>query len=46
LDFLQDVVFAAGDGVDVKGEEERSTFAFGQVQKKLVVIPNWQKIYE
>jgi DNA-directed RNA polymerase III subunit RPC4 len=47
VDFLQDVVFAAGDdGVDVKGEEERSTFAFGQVQKKLVVIPDWQKIYE
>jgi DNA-directed RNA polymerase III subunit RPC4 len=47
VNFLQDVVFAAGDdGVDVKGEEERSTFAFGQVQKKLVVIPDWQKIYE
>ena len=47
VNFLQDVVFAVGDdGVDVKGEEERSTFAFGQVQKKLVVIPDWQKIYE
>jgi DNA-directed RNA polymerase III subunit RPC4 len=47
VDFLQDVVLAAGDdGVDVKGEEERSAFALGQVQKKLVVIPDWQKIYE
>jgi DNA-directed RNA polymerase III subunit RPC4 len=47
VDFLQDVVLAAGDdGVDVKVEEERSAFALGQVQKKLVVIPDWQKIYE
>jgi DNA-directed RNA polymerase III subunit RPC4 len=47
VDFLQDVVLAAGnDGVDAKVEEERSAFALGQVQKKLVVIPDWQKIYE
>src|SRR5271170_302749 len=44
VDFLQDVVLAAGD--DAKVEEERSAFALGQVQKKLVVIPDWQKIYE
>lgn len=47
VDFLQDVVLAAGDeGEDVKVGGERSAFALGQVHKKLVVIPDWQKIYE
>ena len=47
VDFLQDVVLVAGDqGQDVKMGEERSAFALGQVQKKLVVVPDWQKIYE
>jgi DNA-directed RNA polymerase III subunit RPC4 len=47
VDFLQDVVLAAGDeGEDAKAGEERSVFALGQVHKKLVVIPDWQKIYE
>jgi hypothetical protein len=40
-------VLAAGDeGEDAKAGEERSVFALGQVHKKLVVIPDWQKIYE
>ena len=47
VDFLQDAVLAAGDeGEGVKLGEERSAFALGQVQKKLVVTPDWQKIYE
>ena len=47
VDFLQDVVLAAGDErEDVTVGDERSAYALGQVQKKLVVIPDWQKIYE
>jgi DNA-directed RNA polymerase III subunit RPC4 len=47
VDFLQDVVLAAGDQGEEQGAAEaRSAFALGQVQKKLVVIPDWQKIYE
>jgi DNA-directed RNA polymerase III subunit RPC4 len=47
VDFLQDVVLAAGDeGEDVRAGEKRTAYALGQVQKKLVVIPDWQKIYE
>jgi DNA-directed RNA polymerase III subunit RPC4 len=47
VDFLQDVVLAAGDdSADVKEGGEKNAFALGQVRKKFVVIPDWQKIYE
>lgn len=47
VDFLQDVVLAVGDeGEEVIPGELRNAFALGQVHKKLVVIPDWQKIYE
>lgn len=45
VDFLQDVVLAgADDEVGVDGT--KNAYALGQVQKKMVVIPDWQKIYE
>ncbi len=37
VDFLQDIVLTGDEG---------DAFALGQVQKKMVVIPDWQKIYE
>jgi DNA-directed RNA polymerase III subunit RPC4 len=47
VDFLQDVVLAVGDrGEEPGAAETRSAFALGQVRKKFVVIPDWQKIYE
>jgi DNA-directed RNA polymerase III subunit RPC4 len=39
VDFLQDAVLVGGD-------EGQSSWALGQVQKKLVVIPDWQKLYD
>ena len=38
VDFLQDVVMT--------DEAERVAWALGQVEKKMVCIPNWQKLYE
>lgn len=38
VDFLQDVVLA--------DETEQTAWALGQVEKKMVCIPNWQKLYE
>jgi DNA-directed RNA polymerase III subunit RPC4 len=38
VDFLQDVVMA--------DETEQAAWAVGQVEKKMVCIPNWQKLYE
>lgn len=50
VDFLQDIVLTDGGSGDAEGAEkagkERDAFALGQVQKKIVVIPDWQKIYE
>ena len=44
VDFLQDAVLVGGaeDGEKV----EKTAWALGQVRKKMVVIPDWQKIYE
>lgn len=39
VDFLQDVILTGG-------ENESVAWALGQVQKKMVVIPDWQKLYE
>ena len=38
VDFLQDVVMT--------NETEQTAWALGQVEKKMVCIPNWQKLYE
>ena len=38
VDFLQDVVMT--------DEAEQVAWALGQVEKKMVCIPNWQKLYE
>lgn len=38
VDFLQDVVMT--------DETEQRAWALGQVEKKMVCIPNWQKLYE
>ena len=37
VDFLQDVVLA---------DQEGKGYALGRVQKKVVVVPDWQRIYE
>jgi RNA polymerase III RPC4 len=38
VDFLQDVVMT--------DETEQTAWALGQVEKKMICIPNWQKLYE
>lgn len=38
VDFLQDVVMT--------DETEQTAWALGQVERKMVCIPNWQKLYE
>ena len=39
VDFLQDLVL-------VDGGEGRNCWALGQVENKMVVIPDWQKLYD
>lgn len=39
VDFLQDVVL-------LDGRKKDTSWAFGQVQEKMVVIPDWQKLYD
>ncbi|KAJ9613472.1 hypothetical protein H2200_003414 [Cladophialophora chaetospira] len=55
VDFLQDVVLVkpasrdAPDEMDVdgeKGEKKGRAFALGHVRQKMVVIPDWAKLYD
>ena len=41
VDFLQEMVLLDGDG-----EGNRSAFDLGRVERKMVVVPDWQKLYE